>query len=295
MRRADGMRRRLPGPLARNRMVAWGAALAGGMALVGAIGPWLATANPVRMDPGRAFQAPGVRDRLGTDELGRDVLSRLVHGTRLSLAVGGLVMGSTALLGTAVGLAAGYFRGLDTALMRAMDALMAFPSILLALGIMAALGPRALNVVIALTVVYAPRCARLVRGCVLALRDLEYVQAAQALGAPPARVLWRAVLPNCLAPLVVQETFIFAYAVLSEASLSFLGVGTPPPAPSLGSMLSEARVAMRESPWLSIFPGAALAVTVLGLNLLGDGLRDVLDPRLRGAGGAGLAGEGGGR
>jgi peptide/nickel transport system permease protein len=162
-----------------------------------------------------------------------------------------------------------------------MDALMAFPTVLLAIGITAALGPSAANAVIALTAVYTPRTARIVRASVLVLRELDYVQAARASGARHARILFRHILPNSLGPLIVQLTFIFAYAVLAEAILSFLGMGPQPPTPTWGNIIAEGRQYMREAPWISLFPGVAIALTVLGLNLLGDGLRDALDPRMK--------------
>jgi peptide/nickel transport system permease protein len=186
----------------------------------------------------------------------------------------------TALAGTALGCVAGYFRGWDEPVMRVMDALMSFPAILLAVAITAALGPSAVNAVLALAAVYTPRTARIVRASVLVVRELEYVQAAQSVGARQGRVLFLHVLPNCLGPLLVQLTFVFAYAVLAEAALSFLGMGPPPPTPTWGNIIAEGRDYLREAPWICLFPGAAISLTVLGLNLLGDGLRDVLDPRM---------------
>jgi peptide/nickel transport system permease protein len=186
-----------------------------------------------------------------------------------------------AVFGVLLGAAAGYFRRLDNALMRLADALMAFPAVLLAIGIAAALGPSSLTAVIALAVVYIPRTARLVRSSVLVVREMEFVQAAIAMGAGHGRILVKHVLPNCMAPLIVQLSFIFAYAVLSEAVLSFLGLGAAPPTPTWGNIITEGRQYIREAAWITFIPGMALAITVLGLNLLGDGLRDVLDPRLK--------------
>jgi peptide/nickel transport system permease protein len=183
--------------------------------------------------------------------------------------------------GILLGAAAGYFSRLDGPLMRLADALMAFPAVLLAIGIAAALGPSVFTVVIALSVVYIPRTARILRASVLVVRELDYVQAARAAGATDLHILWKHVLPNSLAPLIVQLSFVFAYAILSEAVLSFLGLGAPPTTPSWGILIAEGRSYIREAWWLTFMPGAAIAVTVLGLNLLGDGLRDVLDPRLR--------------
>jgi peptide/nickel transport system permease protein len=245
--------------------------------LAGAIAP----APPDRMVFRERFTPPGAGFWLGTDNFGRSLLSRVVYGARLSLEIGFGVMVLSGLAGTLIGAAAGYYRRLDDVLMRAMDALMAFPAVLLAIGIAAALGPSMVNAMIALTAVYTPRTARIVRASVLVVRELEYVQAARAAGAHHGRVLLRHVLPNCLAPLIVQLTFIFAYAVLTEAILSFLGMGPQPPTPTWGNIIAEGRGYMREAPWIALFPGLAIALTVLGLNLLGDGLRDALDPRLR--------------
>ncbi len=184
--------------------------------------------------------------------------------------------------GLVVGLLAGYYRRLDNVLMRVMDGLMAFPAILLAIALMASLGPSLQNVVLALGVVYTPRIARIVRGSVLVVRELPYVEAARAAGAADLAILRRHVLPNCLSPLIVQGTFIFALAVLGEAALSFLGVGAPPTVPSWGNILAEGRLYLQQAPWLVLAPGVAIMATILGLNLFGDGLRDALDPKLRG-------------
>jgi peptide/nickel transport system permease protein len=189
----------------------------------------------------------------------------------------------TTLGGTVIGLVAGYYRRLDLVVMRVMDGLMAFPAILLAIALMAARGPGVWNVIIALSLVYMPRTALLTRSTVLSLRELDYVQAARALGRRDLAVAFRHVLPNCLAPLLVQGTFIFAYAVLAEAILGFLGVGVPPYVPSWGNVIASGKNVIREAFWVSLFPGIALTAAGLSLNLLGDGLRDTLDPRLRGA------------
>jgi peptide/nickel transport system permease protein len=227
------------------------------------------------------FTPPGAAFPLGTDNFGRNLLSRVVYGARLSLEIGFSVVVLTGVAGTLLGAAGGYFRRLDAWLIGVLDALMAFPTVLLAVGITAALGPSAANAVIALTAVYTPRTARIVRASVLVIRELDYVQAARASGADHRRILLHHVLPNSMAPLIVQLTFIFAYAILAEAILSFLGMGPQPPTPTWGNIIAEGRVYMREAPWISLFPGLAIAVTVLGLNLLGDGLRDALDPRMK--------------
>ncbi len=218
---------------------------------------------------------------LGTDGFGRDVLSRVIHGARVSLRIGLMVVVMNAVLGTLIGAGAGSVRALDNVVMRVMDGLMAFPAILLAIALAATLGASELNVVLALTIAYTPRTARIVRASVLVVRELEYVQAALAAGAGYLRILFRHILANSLAPLIVQLTFIFAVSVLAEAVLSFIGVGPPPPTPTWGNVIAEGRNYIREAPWISLFPGIAIALTVLGLNLLGDGLRDVLDPRIK--------------
>jgi len=244
---------------------------------------WIAPNDPNRTAIRMRFRPPQL-DRvflLGTDNLGRNLLSRVAYGAQLSLMIGLGVVALNAVFGVLLGAVAGYFRKLDGPMMRLADALMAFPSILLAIGIAAALGPSAWTAVIALSVVYIPRTARIVRASVLVVREMEFVQAARAAGARDWRILTRHIMPNCMAPLIVQLSFIFAYAVLSEAVLSFLGLGAPPSVPSWGTLISEGRPYIREAAWLTVVPGCAIAITVLGLNLMGDGLRDVLDPRLK--------------
>ena len=242
----------------------------------------IASQSPTRMNMRLRFAAPGGdRFLLGSDAFGRDILARLVHGAQVSLRIGLFVVVFSGVFGTFFGAIAGYFRGLDNPVMRVMDAFMAFPAILLAIAIAAALGPSELNVVVALAAVYTPRTARIVRASVLVVREAEYVLAARTAGAGHTRILLAHILPNSLAPLIVQLTFIFAYAVLAEAVLSFLGVGPAPPTPTWGNMIADGRNFIREAPWITLMPGIAISVTVLGLNLLGDGLRDVLDPRMK--------------
>jgi peptide/nickel transport system permease protein len=241
----------------------------------------LAIRSPERTRISATFQPPSDTYLMGTDNLGRDVWSRVAHGSRVSILIGLATVALAGIAGTLVGLFAGYYRKLDEPLMRLMDALMSFPAILLAVGITAALGPSATNAVIALAVVYAPRTARIVRASTLVLREMDFVMGAKAAGATDLRILLRHLLPNCLGPLVVQLTFVFAYAVLAEAALSFLGMGPPPPAPTWGNVISDGRDYLREAPWICLFPGLAISITVLGLNLLGDGLRDLLDPRMK--------------
>ena len=266
--------------LRRHRSFLIGIVLVGLVVGLAVLADLIAPTAPDRMQFRDRFAPPSSRFWLGTDNFGRDILSRVVYGARLSLEIGCGVMLLSGIAGTLVGALAGYYRRLDGPLMRVMDALMAFPAVLLAIGITAALGPSMVNAMIALTAVYTPRTARIVRASALVIRELDYVEAARAAGARHGRILLRHVLPNCLAPLIVQLTFIFAYAVLTEAILSFLGMGPQPPTPTWGNVIAEGRNYIREASWIALFPGLAIAVTVLGLNLLGDGLRDALDPRI---------------
>lgn len=241
----------------------------------------LAPFDPLRNNFRYRLGAPNAAHLFGTDSFGRDIFSRVLHGSRVSLTIGLLVVMLTGFFGTVIGAISGYVRRLDNIIMRIMDGFMAFPPILLAIAIGAVLGPSLLNAVIALTVAYTPRTARIVRASVLVVRESEYVEAARALGAGHMRILMRHILLNSLSPLLVQLTFIFALAILAEAVLSFIGVGPPPPTPTFGNIIADGRNYIAEAPWITIWPGLAIMVTVLGLNLLGDGLRDVLDPRMR--------------
>jgi len=261
-------------------------ALFGIFLLLAAIGtaifsPYLTRYNPQRLDVTIRLQGPSSTHLLGTDDFGRDVYSRIIFGTRVSLLVGGAVMLFTSLFGILFGMLAGFYKSLDIVLMRIMDGFMAFPAMVMAIALMAALGPSVLNVIIALAFIYMPRTAQIVRSVVLVGREMVYVQAARALGARDLRITLKHILPNCIPPLIVQSTFIFAYSILAEASLSFLGVGVPPEIPSWGNIISSGRLFIREAPWLTLFPGLAILLTCLALNLLGDGLRDALDPRMR--------------
>lgn len=243
--------------------------------------PLITNVDPNAMTPSAILEGPSRAHPFGTDDFGRDVFSRVLHGGRISLLVGFVVSAVTAVLGFLVGTLAGYYRWLDNPLMRVMDSLMAFPAILLAIGIMSILGPRLLNILVALIVVYTPRTARVVRGEILVLRETDFILAARALGVPDRRIMLRHLIPNSLAPVLVQQTFILAVAILAEAGLGFLGVGVPPDVPTLGGMLSDSRTFLRTAIWMSVYPGLFISVLVLGFNLLGDGLRDVFDPRMQ--------------
>jgi len=241
----------------------------------------IAPYSPLKNDFHYRLGAPNGVHLMGTDNFGRDVLSRVLYGGRTSLEIGLLVVLASTVCGTAIGVVGGYFSRLDNPVMRLMDALMAFPGVLLAIALAAVLGPSVADVVIALTVTYAPRTARIVRAAVLVVRRMEYIDAARVAGAGSLRIIWRHVLPNSLGPLIVQMTFIFAVSILAEAVLSFVGVGPPPPTPSWGNIIADGRSYIPTAPWISLFPGLVIAITVLGVNLMGDGLRDVLDPRLK--------------
>jgi peptide/nickel transport system permease protein len=265
----------------RNRLAVSGFGLLAVVLVAALFAGMLAPDDPLSMTVMDRMKSPSLRHLMGTDDFGRDIFSRVLYGARISLQVGAAVMLLTVAIGVLFGLLSGYFPRLDGPIMRVMDAMMAFPAILFGIAIMAVLGPKTINVVIALSVVYAPRTVRILRASVLATKQLDYVEAVRAQAAGHLRILFRHILPNCMSPLVVQATFNFAYAVLAEASLSFVGAGAPPPTPSWGNILSEGRIYMQSAPWITIFPGLAIAVTVLGLNLAGDGLRDVLDPRMK--------------
>ena len=253
------------------------------MILIALFAPLLSPHDPIKQNIQHRLAPPGPAHWLGADGFGRDLLSRIIWGTRLSMKVGFVVVLFTTFSGSVIGLVAGYYPKIDNWLiMRLMDGLMAFPAIILALGIMAILEPNWFNAVIALSVVYTPGTARIVRSSVLSAKENDFVEAARALGASTPRLLFRHIMLNSWAPLLVQMTFIMAYAIIAEASLSFVGAGTPPPEPSWGNILAEGREFMRVAYWITIFPGVAIAIAVLGLNLAGYGLRDVLDPRLRG-------------
>lgn len=265
----------------RNPLTMGGTLIVVSVIVLGLGAPALTQFDPQEMTVIDRMRPPDATYLFGTDNFGRDLFSRVLYGARTSLHVAALVVLASTVGGVLIGTLAGYYPRLDGPLMRVMDAMMAFPAILLALAIMAILGRSVFNVAIALTAVYTPAMARLVRGTVLAAKQFDYVEALRALGGGDLRLLMRHVLPNSVSVIVVQATFICVYAILSEAGLSFLGAGAPPSIPSWGNILAEGREYMIEAPWIMIFPGLAITITVLGLNLLGDGLRDVLDPQMQ--------------
>ncbi len=258
-----------------------GVILVGTVVLAALLADWLAPFDPVKNNFRNRMGAPDHVFLLGTDRFGRDVLSRILHGAQVSLRIGLAVAVMSGVAGAVIGLLSGWWRGVDLWLMRVMDGLMAFPGLLLAIALAATLGPSESTVIIALTVAYTPRTARVMRGAVLVARAQDYVEAARSVGVRTLRLLLRHVLPACTAPLVVQQTYVFAIAILAEAVLSFVGVGPPPPRPTLGAIIADGRDNMVEAPWIAMAPGVVIAMLVLGLNLLGDGLRDALDPRMR--------------
>ena len=269
----------------RSPLTVAGLALIAILAVIALLAPLIAPANPLKQVLSTRLKPPSADHWLGTDQLGRDVLSRMIYGARISLLIGTVVVGLAASVGTFVGLVAGYVGGwLDEGLMRLTDVFLAFPALILAMAISGALGPSLTNAMIAIAVVSWPVYARLVRAQVLSLREREYVEAARSLGAPAVRIVWGHILPNTLAPLLVQASFDMGGAILSAAGLSFIGFGTQPPTAEWGVMISEGRNYIATHSWLSLFPGLAILLTVAAFNLIGDGLRDALDPRLRGTG-----------
>lgn len=267
--------------LARHRGALIGLLILAALAAMAVAAPWLSARDPIRTAPREALQPPGARFVLGSDQFGRDVASRVLHGARVSLLVGVISVSIAVGLGAPLGLVSGYYGGrLDALIMRLMDVMLAFPGILLALAIVSVLSPGLGNVMIAVGLSAVPGYARLVRATVLSAREHLYVEAARALGGRDGGILVRDILPNVVAPLIVTATLGLGGAILSAAALSFLGLGSQPPQPEWGRMLSEGRDYLREAWWISTFPGLGILLTVLAMNLVGDGLRDVLDPRL---------------
>lgn len=243
--------------------------------------PWFVAADPNDTAVLQRLKGPSGEHLMGTDELGRDLYARVVHGARYSLAIAAMTALGAVVCGTVLGLVAGFFRRLDGPLMRVVDAMMSFPDILLAIALVAILGATLGNVVLALVLVYTPRVARVVRASTLVVRELLFVEAVRALGVRTSRILWRHILPNLMSPILVQLSFIFAYAILAEAGLSFLGVGVPPEIPTWGTMVAGSQQYAHQAFWVVLFPGLAIIVTALSLQLLGDGVRDLLDPKLK--------------
>jgi ABC-type dipeptide/oligopeptide/nickel transport system permease subunit len=269
-------------PRARTRLAVLGGAVLGGAVLLAVFAPLVAPYDPLKQDLGNLLASPSPEHLLGTDNVGRDILARVIWGARVSLIAGAGSVALAVTVGCVLGLLAGYWRGaVDDVVMRVIDAVLSFPALVLALALGAMLGPGLGSVLIALGVVYTPAFARLMRGQVLTIRTREYVYAARLLGAPDWRVLQRHVLPNAATPVVIQASLTVAFAILAEASLSFLGLGVRPPEPSWGGMINAGRGYLQQAPWLVFGPGAALFLTVLGLNFVGDAVRDALDPRSR--------------
>jgi len=264
----------------RHPTIVAGGTLVGIMVLIAILAPWLGTVDPTALAPAKRLRAPSAQYWFGTDMLGRDIYSRVIYGTRVSLIVGFSVAFCTAAIGAFVGCISGFVRPLDAVVMRVMDGLMSIPPLLLAIALMALTRASVHNVVIAITVAEFPRVARLVRGIVLSLREEPYVEAAIASGTRLPSIIWRHILPNTLAPLMVTATFICASAMITEAILSFIGAGTPPIIPSWGNIMAEGRALWQVKSYIVFFPAVFLSVTVLAVNMLGDGLRDALDPRL---------------
>ena len=271
--------------LRRRRLAMGGAAVIALLVVLGVAGPWIAPYDPLAQDLSKSLLGPSPEHWFGTDSFGRDILSRVLYGARISLLVGVASQGIAFSLGVALGVVSGYYGGkVDGVIMRLADVTLAFPTLLLLIAITAAFQPGLTVVFVAIGVVGWAGLARLVRSQTLVVRELDFVQAARALGMSDLRLLARHVLPNTLAPAIIAVTLGMAGAILLEAALSFIGLGAQPPTPSWGSMISDGRDFLRTAPWISLFPGLAIGLVVLGFNLFGDGLRDAMDPRLRGSG-----------
>jgi peptide/nickel transport system permease protein len=264
-----------------NRLTIIGSILTLLIVMMALLANYIAPYDPTALNARHRLEAPSADFRFGTDRLGRDVLSRVVHGARSSLGIAASSVVVSLVIGSALGLISGYFGGgLDLVTGRIMDVLFSFPALLLAIAIAAMLGPGVRNAALAIAVVYTPLFARVIRGPVIAERHRDYVQAARVIGASHMAIIYRHVLPNVVSPIIIQASAALSAAILIEAALSYVGLGTQPPAPSWGTMLSEGRTFLETAPWMSIFPGLAIAITVLAFNLLGDGLRDAFDPTL---------------
>ena len=268
--------------LIENRLSAIGVVIIFLLLLIAIFAPFLSPYDPLKMAAKEQFIPPNAHHILGTDRFGRDVLSRIIYGTRLSLVISVVSVSIALVMGLALGVIAAYYSGkTDNIIMRLLDILLAFPPFFLAIAVMAVLGPGAINVIIALGLLYTPIFARIARGSFLSIQEKEFIEAVRAIGVKETTVVFRYCIPNILAPIIVAATINLSTALLIEAAMSFVGVGTQPPTPSLGLMLSESRAFMELAPWTATFPGLAIMLCVLGFNLLGDGLRDILDPRLQ--------------
>jgi peptide/nickel transport system permease protein len=267
--------------LFRRKLVLVGAVILVVVALLAVFAPWVTPYDPMMFKITDRMQSPRGAHWFGTDELGRDVFSRVVYGARYSLMIGASVVLISVTGGVLLGLAAGFFRRLDGPIMRVVDAMMSFPDILLAIALVAVLGASVTNVILALSIVYTPRVARVVRASTLVVRELLFIEAARALGVSTWRIMFIHILQNIASPILVQATFIFAYAVLAEAGLSFLGVGVPPELPTWGTMIASGQQFAHQALWIVVFPGIAIILAALSLQMVGDGFRDLLDPKLR--------------
>ena len=279
VRNRPGAFRRIASFLAKHPVILIGGAVLLLFIVIALLAPLLLP-DPTRLNPVQRLRTPSLQHLFGTDQFGRSTLSRTLNGTRISLTVGILVAVVTTAVGLLFGLFAGFLRRIDNVIMRLMDGIMAIPGILLAIALMSLFGSSIQNVVVAISIAEIPRMARIVRSSVLVIREQPYVEAAVTNGTKLPRLLWRHVLPNIAAPVIVQATYVFASAMIVESVLSFLGAGTPPTIPSWGNMLAEGRQYLQRGPWMIAFPGACLALLVLTVNVLGDALRDALDPRL---------------
>ncbi|RKQ28669.1 ABC transporter permease [Oceanobacillus halophilus] len=263
-----------------NHMLLTGLVIIVIMAIISVLAPFIAPYDPYAIDPLNRLKPPSVEHFFGTDDFGRDLFSRVIYGTRISFFIGAVVAILAGVIGLIVGLISAYYSILDHILMRIVDGIYAFPSILLALAIVAVRGPDVVNVLIALVIVYIPSIARVVRSAALVVKEQTFVEALNAQGASKWRVLVIHTIPNLLSPLIIQVTFVFAVAIITEAALSFLGAGIPAPSPSLGNILFDGKNVIYHSWWMTVFPGSFIILLVLGLNLAGDGLRDLLDPKI---------------
>jgi peptide/nickel transport system permease protein len=274
-------RRSLRG-ICKSRLALFGLLITGLLIFVAILAPLIAPYSPTKMSLRERLSPPSASHLFGTDDAGRDILSRVIYGSRITLRICIIVVGLTLGIGTLLGILSGYIGGwVDELIMRLNDVFLAFPALILAMAIAAALGPSLENAIIAMVVIWWPRYARVSRGQVLAIREIDYVTSARALGASPVRIMIRHILPNCISPIVVQATLDLGEVVLTAATLSFIGFGAQPPVPEWGAMISVGRNFIRDYWWYPTFPGLAILLTVMGFNLLGDAVRDVLDPRLR--------------